>query len=675
MTRGAPGPQIFVAGGAQPCGAPGRGAWLGNCSGSSAMRILAVLSLLCACGGDEGSLGPCEPDGEPPSLSSLDCREEFDLLATRPLDSSLPGAFTIKTIIDQAQGDSVYFLDTEAYPIHQRFAIDHLGWPPGQPFVSEYLYPQRRFLLGSITYFVEPDLWTYELAPYDTSTAEMIVKSLDRLGGAAFFGGELAFHPTSSEQEARAAELPDHIRIVTTEEIYRGATYQPLNLGETVAQVRIVSADELETDYVSPREIAVLDRVPNDIAVVAAVVTEEFQTPLSHVNVLSQQRGTPNMALREARDLLEPYEGKWVRLTVDAFDWQVGEVTQAEADAWWEANRPDPVVMTPYDRGPGQFLDVDLLGIDDVPVVGGKAAQFGELRKVEEESLVVRDGFAIPVRYYLEFLEQNGFDAEITAMLADEQFRADGVYRRQRLAALEAAMQAAPLDPSFLAMLEGRIGQEYPATRMRFRSSSTAEDLERFAGAGLYTSASGEIGDDDDTIADAVRTVWASLWRFRAFEERAYVGIDHAQVAMAILVHPAYVDETAQGVAITANLFDPGPGGEDAFYINVQLGDVSVVQPPSSGIVADQLLYFYFHNNQPATYFAHSSLVASGQTVLTRRQLFDLGRSLAAVRDHFETFYDPPPGFARLPLDVEFERVGDHVEIKQARPHPGRGSL
>ena len=149
----------------------------------------------------------------------------------------------------------------------------------------------------------------------------MILHSLDLLAGASFFGDELAFHPTSVEQEARAAELPERVQVVTTEEIYSGATYQPLNLGQTVAQVRIIDADQLDDDYVSPREIAVLDRVPNDIAVVAAVVTEEFQTPLSHVNVLSQQRRTPNMALRGARDEFAAHEGKWVRLTVGAFDW------------------------------------------------------------------------------------------------------------------------------------------------------------------------------------------------------------------------------------------------------------------------------------------------------------------------------------------------------------------
>jgi hypothetical protein len=46
---------------------------------------------------------------------------------------------------------------------------------------------------------------------------------------------------------------------------------------------------------------------------------------------------------------------------------------------------------------------------------------------------------------------------------------------------------------------------------------------------------------------------------------------------------------------------------------------------------------------------------------------------LVAIRQHFSGLYDPPPGFARLPLDVEFERIGDTIEIKQARPHPGRG--
>ena len=642
---------------------------------ASALLCTAVLA---GCGDNVSPGVACEPDGDDPSLGELDCREEFDRLAARPFDSSLAGAFTVKTIIDRSDGAS-YFLDTTAYPLHQPFAVAHLGWPIGQPFVSEYLYPQRRLLLGSITYFAEPDLWTYELAPYDTSSAEMIVEAFDRLAGAAFFGGQLAFHPTSLEQEAVVGELPDRIDVVTTEDIYRGATYQPLNLGETVAQVRLIDADQLESEYVSPREIAVLDSVPNDIAVVAAVVTEEFQTPLSHVNVLSQQRRTPNMALRGARERFADLAGKWVRLTVGAFEWSAVEVSQAEADAWWDEHRPEPVEVPDPDTSVTGFPDVDDLSVADLPAVGGKAAQFGELRAIgaadEDGDVVVRHGFAIPVGAYAAFLEQSGLDLEIDAMLADEQFRSDGTYRRERLAQLQAAIEGAPIDPDFLAALEERISSEFGTTRMRFRSSSTAEDLARFAGAGLHDSKSGAVGDAQDPVADAVRRVWASLWNFRAFEERDHAGIDHTRVAMGILVHPTYVDETAQGVAITANLFDPGPAGEDAFYLNVQAGDVSVVQPPGSGIVADQLLYFHFHNNQPATYFTHSSLVGEGETVLDRAQLFQLGSALSAIREHFNGIYERPDGFSRLPLDVEFERVGEVIEVKQVRPHPGRGQL
>src|SRR5690606_21094832 len=118
----------------------------------------------------------------------------------------------------------------------------------------------------------------------------------------------------SDEQEDRVAGLD--IPVITTGELFAGISYQPLNLGETIGQVRITTVDGLAADYIGPREIAVLDRVPNDISVVAAVVTEELQTPLSHVNVLSQQRGTPNMALRDAHAAFAPYDGQWVRLRV-----------------------------------------------------------------------------------------------------------------------------------------------------------------------------------------------------------------------------------------------------------------------------------------------------------------------------------------------------------------------
>ena len=91
-------------------------------------------------------------------------------------------------------------------------------------------------------------------------------------------------------------------------------------------------------------------------------------------------------------------------------------------------------------------------------------------------------GFIIPVYYYDQFLKQNGFDKEIDALLADPQFRGDPRTRDTKLSELRDKMEAAPVDPAFEAMLNEKLNAEYPNLPMRYRSSSTAEDLDGFAG-------------------------------------------------------------------------------------------------------------------------------------------------------------------------------------------------
>ncbi|MBK9036728.1 MAG: hypothetical protein IPL61_36675 [Myxococcales bacterium] len=635
----------------------------------SLATALTALTALTAC---DAPAPVCDDSGPLPAREHLACAAEFMAQAARPLDAALPGAFTVKTIIDREDDDRAYFLDTNAYPLHRPFAVAHLGFPAALPFVDQYFTPGRRFLLGSITYYEEPDVWAYELAPYDTASVELIATEFDRLVDASFLGGRLRFHPSSREQEARAAELPARIGVVTTDALWAGISYQALNLGETYARVRIVDAAALATTYVSPRELVVLDRVPDDLTVVAGTITEEHQTPLSHVNVLARQRGTPNMALADAQTRLAAYDGRWVRLTVGAFDWALVEVTADLADRWFADHRPPPAQIPAPDYSSGAIVDLDDVGVADVARVGGKAANYGALRDLA--TIRVRDGVAIPVARYHDFLVAHGFDARIDAMLADPGFRADAATRKAMLAALQADLRAAPLDAGFLAELTARLEAESPGVRWKFRSSTNAEDLARHTGAGLYQSSAGAVGDPARPIDAAVKAVWASVWGFRAFEERDYAGIDHREVAMAVLVVPAYTDERANGVAITANVFDPGGDGEDGFYVNAQLADASVVSPPP-GVTADQLLYYFFHGNQPATYYTHSNLIAPGTTVLTRAELFDLGQALAAIRAHFAGSYAPPVGFARLPMDVEWKLVdgaaGREIWIKQARPFPG----
>jgi hypothetical protein len=151
------------------------------------------------------------------------------------------------------------------------------------------------------------------------------------------------------------------------------------------------------------------------------------------------------------------------------------------------------------------------------------------------------------------------------------------------------------------------------------------------------------------------------------------------KVGMALLVHRSFPDEEANGVAITANIYDPS-GVEPAFYVNVQKDGVSVVLPDPS-ITSEQFLYYFEMEGQPIVYMGYSSLVPEGQKILTKRQVYDLGMALAEIHTFFQHLYgeDKNKWYA---MDTEFkfdQPVDDPASepvlfMKQARPYPGLSS-
>ncbi|HTV24314.1 MAG TPA: PEP/pyruvate-binding domain-containing protein, partial [Polyangiaceae bacterium] len=472
-----------------------------------------------------------------------------------------------------------------------------------------------------------------------------------------------------------------------TDELFDGIEYQALNVASSIGQLRFIAAEDLEEAYVGFRDIVVLDRVPNDIAVTQGIITAEFQTPLSHINVLSRNRGTPNMALRDATDnaQLKSLEGQWVRLEVGATDYRITPVDVAEADVWWEANKPQGVQVPGLDDSVTELRDVgqivpeatDAAALHDViaqgtRAFGGKAANFGALSHVP--GLNVPRGFAVPIYYYLQFMQENGFVDRVSALLADPAFVNDAAVRDAQLAELRDAMLRAPVNASFEQLLMGRLQRDYAGTRMRFRSSTNAEDLDGFTGAGLYTSESGD-ADDSASILDAVRRVWGSVWSFRAFEERSYRSIDHQRVGMALLVHRSFPSEEANGVALTNNPFDL-QGLDPAFYVNVQVLEFSVVQPPP-GTVTESFLHYYSVQNRPVSYLSASNLVAPGERVLSPAQVDELGAALEAIQRFFAPAYAPTSGNPWWAMDVEFKFDAEDGEVpqlfvKQARPFGNR---
>src|SRR5690606_13048429 len=113
---------------------------------------------------------------------------------------------------------------------------------------------------------------------------------------------------------------------------------------------------------------------------VGGLITEAFQTPLAHVNVLSRNRGTPNAALVNARGVLAEPLDRLVRLEVAADGLHVAAADPDEAAAFWQSQSPAGEPVSPrIELGVRGVQDLAVHSLASLPVVGAKAAQLAEL--------------------------------------------------------------------------------------------------------------------------------------------------------------------------------------------------------------------------------------------------------------------------------------------------------
>ena len=81
-----------------------------------------------------------------------------------------------------------------------------------------------------------------------------------------------------------------------------------------------------------------------------------------------------------------------------------------------------------------------------------------------------------------------------------------------------------------------------------FRSSNDVED---YIGAGVYQSAFGPINDKEDFIK-MLKSVWSSLYTYRAYQIRSHFGLDESKTSIAIKVHRMITNEALNGVSTFA---------------------------------------------------------------------------------------------------------------------------
>ncbi|XYH99505.1 PEP/pyruvate-binding domain-containing protein [Sorangium sp. So ce1128] len=607
------------------------------------------------------------------------------------------GEAGVKFVVDMATNDTVHLLSTRPWALHYTFIreqierLPHLdrcdpeqaaefnvGW--GLFSQKEYYSVEgRRFLLGTLVEHTNGTR-TVEFAPGDRLIGDQMRRAFFAVMKAVPDPEAWAIRPTEARQFAEMRAIEGTAPMVGPNAPYKGLTYQPLNPAEGFGTLTFVPARDLETAELGPNVIVVTDDVPNETAFMGGLITEAFQTPLAHVNVLARGRGTPNMALRGARDnaRLEGLFGKLVRLEVRAADFDIREATAQEADAYWEARKPTGERLSPA-------LDLSVRGVVSLASadyswsgsIGSKAAGMAELYRVSGVGpycppdllplYVPPAAFAVPFSHYMDHFQASGAAELLAELEQDPEFRADPHAHAEGLSRVRERMLTHPVDREILGEIKGAIEERFGKDRVRLRSSSNTEDLATFNGAGLHTSTSGDLDASSSSIEDALRAVWSSLWNTRAYDEREFGHVEQARAAMAVLVHQAWQSERAQGVAISRNALDATRDSQ--YYINAQIGEASVTNP-APGVTSDEIVYTPPPRTIKADYHARSSL-SRGRDVLSFPEIQRLGCALESIHAHYRPLVDPEGENRLYAMQIEWKLIGPErrLLVKQARPY------
>jgi phosphoenolpyruvate synthase/pyruvate phosphate dikinase len=293
----------------------------------------------------------------------------------------------------------------------------------------------------------------------------------------------------------------------------------------------------------------------------------------------------PNAYVKNAHEVFREYDGWWVSFETKPGEYAIKRADLKQLDEYQKRVREQRSLMTPrFTLAVRRLAPLREQRRTSVVAYGAKSANLGHVLNARLPGVVVPDGFTVPFFYYDQFVRENGLEEPIFEMLNDQKFVHDPAYRRARLKEMRGRIQAGRLNPQLRAAVLGRVRAQFRGKGLFVRSSTNAEDLPNFNGAGLYNTVPNVRGDDN--LAEAIKNVWSSIWNFEAYEARERAGIDHSKVYPAVLIQEG-VDADSAGVMITTDPYDADNRG--AIYISAKRGlGIKVVEGRR---VAEQLIF------------------------------------------------------------------------------------
>jgi pyruvate,water dikinase len=179
----------------------------------------------------------------------------------------------------------------------------------------------------------------------------------------------------------------------------------------------------------------------------------------------------------------------------------------------------------------------------DIPLVGGKGANLGELTKAQ---IPVPPGFIVTAQAYYYFLDKSKLRKSIQRLLAPLD-PSDSKKLQEVAAEIKALITQAPMPPE----ISGEITVAYSKLGgglVAVRSSATAEDLPEASFAGQQRTFLNIEGEKE--VVAAVQQCWGSLFEPRAIFYRHQHGFDHFKVGIAVPVQKM-VQSNISGVMFT----------------------------------------------------------------------------------------------------------------------------
>jgi len=189
------------------------------------------------------------------------------------------------------------------------------------------------------------------------------------------------------------------------------------------------------------------------------------------------------------------------------------------------------------------FYEIDK---DDIPTVGGKGANLGEMTKA---GFPVPGGFVVTSSAYVHMIEVNNLEDKIKAMLKDLNVEDATALNRASHQVIE-LIEKSPFPKD----IEEQVFKAYDKLGnnpwVAVRSSATAEDLPEASFAGQQETYLNVRGDA--SVIVHIRKAWASLFEPRAIYYRVQQGFDHFKVALAVPVQKM-VQSDISGIMFSIN--------------------------------------------------------------------------------------------------------------------------